>query len=121
MLAASGSQAPVLTSVTTAYLPRNLRPEIASITVHPAGTVFQRPFSTGEMEIAGFEDSTSDGRAQPQSASTPGGQSGSAPALGRLRGGQHRQASRVEGLSDFRDDDRRRHEQDFVSGARREI
>jgi hypothetical protein len=83
VLAASGSQSPVLTSVTTAYLPRNLRPEIASITVHPAGTVFQRPFSTGEMEIAGFEDNTSDGRAQPQSASAPGGQSGSAPALGR--------------------------------------
>jgi hypothetical protein len=34
---------PVLTSVTAAYLPRNLRPLIASITVHPAGTVFQRP------------------------------------------------------------------------------
>lgn len=83
VLAASGSQAPVLTSVTTAYLPRNLRPEISSITVHPAGTVFQRPFSTGEMEIAGFEDNTSDGRAQPQSASPPGLQSGSAPALGR--------------------------------------
>lgn len=83
VLAANGSLPPVLTSVTTAYLPRNLRPEISSITVHPAGTVFQRPFSTGEMEIAGFEDNTSDGRAQPQSTSAPGGQSGSAPALGR--------------------------------------
>ena len=38
----------MLTSVTAAYLPRNLRPEVASITVHPPGTVFQRPFSTGE-------------------------------------------------------------------------
>src|SRR4029078_1953947 len=56
---------------------------ISSITVHPAGAVFQRPFSTGEMEIAGFEDNTSDGRAQAQSASPAGAQWGSAPALGR--------------------------------------
>ena len=84
VLEMSGAQPPVLTSVTTAYLPRNLRPEIASITVHPAGAVFQRPFSTGEMEIAGFEDNTSDGRAQSQSAASgSGGQSGGTPALGR--------------------------------------
>jgi hypothetical protein len=70
--------------VTTAYLPRNLRPEVTSITVHPPGTVFQRPFSTGELEIAGFEDNTSDGRspAQPNqgTGSTP---PPSSPALGR--------------------------------------
>jgi len=83
VLAANGTQPPVLTSVTTAYLPRNLRPEISSITVHPAGTVFQRPFSTGELEIAGFEDNTSDGRAQSQPAAAGSGPSGSAPALGR--------------------------------------
>ena len=80
----NGSPEPVLTSVTTAYLPRNLRPTVTSITVHPPGTVFQRPFSTGELEIAGFEDNTSDGRnpsqpnASSSSAATP-----SAPALGR--------------------------------------
>ena len=80
----NGSPEPVLTSVTTAYLPRNLRPAVTSITVHPPGTVFQRPFSTGELEIAGFEDNTSDGRnpsqpnASSSSLSTP-----SAPALGR--------------------------------------
>ena len=83
VLAANGSQLPVLTSVTTAYLPRNLRPEISSITVHPAGTVFQRPFSTGELEIAGFEDNTSDGRGQGQPTAGPGAQSLSAPPLGR--------------------------------------
>jgi hypothetical protein len=82
VLTATGTTGPVLTSVTTAYLPRNLRPEISSITVHPPGTVFQRPFSTGEMEIAGFEDNTSDGRPSAQSPAS-GGQSGSAPALGR--------------------------------------
>jgi hypothetical protein len=75
---------PVLTSVTAAYLPRNLRPQVTSITVHPPGTVFQRPFSTGELEIAGFEDNTSDGRnpSQPnQAAGSP--PAPSAPALGR--------------------------------------
>ena len=77
---------PVLTSVTAAYLPRNLRPEVVSITVHPPGTVFQRPFSTGELEIAGFEDNTSDGRQPPQAGVAAGtGQppGAGAPALGR--------------------------------------
>src|SRR5204862_6034917 len=47
--------------------------------------VFQRPFSTGELEIAGFEENTSDGRG-PQTQSqqgAAGGGSGPAPALGR--------------------------------------
>ena len=81
---ATGSPGPVLTSVTTAYLPRNLRPSVTGITVHPPGTVFQRPFSTGELEIAGFEDNTSDGRS-PSQPSQPAGSTAapSAPALGR--------------------------------------
>jgi hypothetical protein len=83
-IASRAEAGPILTSVTSAYLPRNLRPEVTSITVHPPGTVFQRPFSTGELEIAGFEDNTSDGRSpsQPNQASgaTP---PPSAPALGR--------------------------------------
>lgn len=78
---------PILTSVTAAYLPRNLRPAVTSITVHPPGTVFQRPFSTGELEIAGFEDNTSDGRnpSQPNASSSSSSSSGAppAPALGR--------------------------------------
>jgi hypothetical protein len=53
---------PVLTSVTAAYRPRNIRPEVRSITVHPPGTVFLRPYSSGDTEIAGFEPGTSDGR-----------------------------------------------------------
>jgi hypothetical protein len=69
-ISSEGGEGPVLTSVTAAYLPRNLRPEVTSITVHPAGAVFQRPFSTGEMEIAGFEDNTSDGRQPTQSGSS---------------------------------------------------
>ena len=82
----AATTSPILTSVTAAYLPRNLRPELNAITVHPPGSVFQRPFSTGEMEIAGFEDNTSDGRQPVQtSAQGTGAQppTGSAPALGR--------------------------------------
>ena len=81
-LSSDGPQGPVLTSVTAAYLPRNLRPEVASITVHPPGAVFQRPFSTGELEIAGFEENTSDGR-QPTQAGAPPATPAGTPALGR--------------------------------------
>jgi hypothetical protein len=83
VITSDASTSPVLTSVTAAYLPRNLRPEIVSITVHPPGTVFQRPFSTGEMEIAGFEDNTSDGRQPSPAASSPTGLQPGAPPLGR--------------------------------------
>ena len=48
----------MLTSVTAAYLQRNISPDVASITVHPPGVVFQKPFSSGETEIAGFNDQT---------------------------------------------------------------
>jgi hypothetical protein len=74
VLMATGAS-PVLTSVTAAYLPRNLRPTIASITVHPPGTVFQKPFSSGDPEIAGYQDNT-DGRSPAQNP-------GAAPPLGR--------------------------------------
>jgi WD40 repeat protein len=85
VLTSSGESGPVLTSVTTAYLPRNLRPEVSSITVHPSGTVFQRPFSTGETELAGFDDAAADVRfaAQSAAAAASGGQPGPGPALGR--------------------------------------
>ena len=82
-LTAEAGEGPVLTSVTAAYLPRNLRPEIVSITVHPPGGVFQRPFSTGDMEIAGFEDNTSDGRPPAQSSAQGAASPPPAPALGR--------------------------------------
>jgi hypothetical protein len=79
VLTATGSDAPVLTSVIAAYLPRNSRPRVSSITIHPPGTVFQRPFPTGDPEIAGFEGETPDRRAAAQNA--PGGSN--APSLGR--------------------------------------
>jgi hypothetical protein len=83
LLSADGAPSPVLTSVTAAYLPRNLRPEVASITIHPPGTVFQRPFSSGDMEIAGFEDNTSDGRPPAQTQAVPGGPTPVPTPLGR--------------------------------------
>jgi hypothetical protein len=71
---------PVVTSVTAAYLQRNLRPVVRSITVHPPGIVFQKPFSTGDPELAGFEDqSTPDRKLAAQAAA----QAGSSSSLGR--------------------------------------
>ena len=74
---------PVLTSVTAAYLQRNLRPQVRSITVHPPGIVFQKPFTTGEPDLAGFDDQTHAG-----SQALVGGDERTAgrrqsPALGR--------------------------------------
>ena len=80
VLTGGRAEAPVLTSVTAAYLPRNLRPRITSITIHPPGTVFQRPFPT-EPEIAGFEGDTPDRRALAQSQ--PAGATSPSPTLGR--------------------------------------
>ena len=60
----AGDASPILTSVTTAYLPRNLRPEVTQITVHPPGTVFQQAFSSGDPPVAGLDNDTeSEGRA----------------------------------------------------------
>lgn len=67
--------APVLDSVTTAYLPRNRRPRVASITLHPPGTVFQQIFPA-VPGIAGFDGE----RPQPESAT---GGNGGSPTLGR--------------------------------------
>jgi sugar lactone lactonase YvrE len=73
------SEAPLLTSLTAAYLPRNARPRVTSITVHTPGTVYQRPFPTGEPEIAGFDGDTPDRRAAAQLQ----GAVGAGPNLGR--------------------------------------
>jgi hypothetical protein len=53
---------------------------VESITVHPPGTVFQKPFSTGEFEIAGFDDAQDDRRQL--AAAAQGGQT-PVPMLGR--------------------------------------
>jgi hypothetical protein len=84
-LSGSGSASPIVTSVTVAYLQRNLRPEISSITVHPPGVVFQKPFSSGDAELAGFDGAPNDRRGnQPTSQGSVGpAAASSAPALGR--------------------------------------
>jgi sugar lactone lactonase YvrE len=73
------TEAPLLTSLTAAFLPRNARPRVTSITVHTPGTVYQRPFPTGEPEIAGFDGDTPDRRAAAQLQGSAGG----GPNLGR--------------------------------------
>lgn len=73
---------PVLTSVTAAYLQRNLRPQVRSITVHPPGIVFQKPFTTGEPELAGFDDQSTPDR-KLASAAMNAQQGTGAPVLGR--------------------------------------
>jgi hypothetical protein len=75
----AGKQAsPVLTSVSAAYVQRNLRPKVTSLTVHPAGTVFQKPYPTGDPDIAGFDDQAPDRRILSAS-----GNPASSSALGR--------------------------------------
>jgi hypothetical protein len=78
---------PILTSVTAAYLQRNLRPVVDTITVHPPGTAFQKPFSTGELEIAGLDsEDAAEGRNPSSTSATSSaaaGQPAGAPALGR--------------------------------------
>jgi hypothetical protein len=81
VLSGTTNEAPLLTSVTAAYLPRNMRPRVTSITIHPAGTVFQRPFPT-DPEIAGFDGDTPDRRAAAQLSPGGAGAPG-APSLGR--------------------------------------
>jgi hypothetical protein len=74
-------EGPALTSVSAAYLQRNLRPQVRSVTVHPPGIVFQKPYGTGEPDLAGFENQTTPDRKLAQTAQTSG-QSNS-PSLGR--------------------------------------
>lgn len=47
---------PILDSIGAAYLQRNLRPVVTSITVHAPGEVFQKPISvTGDVDILGLD------------------------------------------------------------------
>lgn len=72
---------PILTSVTAAYLQRNLRPQVRSITVHPPGIVFQKPYTTGEPDLAGFEDQTIPERKMASAAANQA--ASTSPSLGR--------------------------------------
>jgi hypothetical protein len=70
VLVGARSESPLLTSVSAAYLPRNMRPRVSSITIHPPGTVFQRPFPT-DPEIAGFDGEIPDRRNAPPPTASP--------------------------------------------------
>ncbi len=77
---ASKAASPVVTSVSAAYLQRNQRPVVSGLTVHPPGVVFQKPFSTGETEIAGFRADVVERRLANQGQPSP---STGVAALGR--------------------------------------
>jgi sugar lactone lactonase YvrE len=64
-LAGRDGASPEIEALSLAYLQRNLRPRVTSITVHPPGQVFQKPISvSGEPEVLGLEtDPLEEGRA----------------------------------------------------------
>ena len=76
---AGKGEGPVVTSVNAAYLQRNQRPVVSGLVVHPPGVVFQKPFSTGETEIAGYQADVLERRLANQGQPAP---STGAPTLG---------------------------------------
>lgn len=72
------ADAPALLSVTTAYLPRNLRPEVTAVTVHPPGEAFQETFGS-DPPLAGFDRGARDGAGQGGAAAG----NAQSPTLGR--------------------------------------
>jgi len=74
---ARDSAAAQLTAVTVAYLTRNNRPAVRSVTVYPPGVVFQRPFVHEEGAVAGLDEATANARRPPGDAGPP------TPAPGR--------------------------------------
>ena len=73
---AGGGATPALFSVTAAYLPRNLAPEITQVTVHPPGRVNLRAFPT-DPPIAGLD------AARDPAAPPPAAGAAQTPTLGR--------------------------------------
>ena len=71
VLGRGGNTPANLTSVTVAYLPRNSRPVVSSLTVHPPGVVFGRPFSSDDGAIAGLDDLTAAARRPPGDTPNP--------------------------------------------------
>ncbi len=103
-LTGTATATPLVTSVTAAYLQRNLRPAVTSITLHPPGVIFQKPFSSGDTEIAGFDGITSDRRAATASAPGLPSTASSTPPLGR-RGYQKGLQTLIWKADDDNDDD----------------
>ncbi len=80
MTLAGTGESPVRTAVAAAYLQKNQRPVVSGIVVHPPGVVFQKPFSTGETEIAGYRAEAAEKRLSNQGQPPV---STAAPTLGR--------------------------------------
>ena len=82
---ATGTDGPALASLNIAYLQRNLRPRVTGITVYPPGIVFQKPYPTGEADIAGLGDVPPEARVPAFSAPLGGPTQppSAGPALGR--------------------------------------
>ena len=58
VLIGNSKRSPLLTSVTTAYLQRNIQPRVSSVSIEPPGVVFQKPYPSGDPGIAGFDGDT---------------------------------------------------------------
>jgi sugar lactone lactonase YvrE len=57
VVAGASGQTPVVDTITAAYLQKNLRPQIQTVTIHPPGEVFQKPISlSGEVDILGTDE-----------------------------------------------------------------
>jgi hypothetical protein len=77
---------PALVSVKVGYRQRNARPHVTSISVMPPGVVYQKPYPTGEADIAGFGESQADAKVPVYSlplGSAPPPSPESGPSLGR--------------------------------------
>ena len=77
---AGDAPGPALVSMSIAYLQRNLRPRVTSITVYPPGIVFQKPYPTGEADIAGLGEVPTEARVPAFSA--PLGAAAQSPSAG---------------------------------------
>jgi hypothetical protein len=65
VLTSTAASPSVLNTVTVAYLMRNTRPVVSSLTVHPPGVVFQRPYVADDAAIAGLDQSAAEARRPP--------------------------------------------------------
>ena len=75
---------PTLTSVNVAYLPRNTRPVVDSITVHPPGVAFLKPYPITDGDLAGYDGGTPEGRPSARALPPPPGAAGAMPTGRRV-------------------------------------
>lgn len=71
-----GQPSPELQSVTLAYKPHNVRPTVTSVTVLPQGTVFQKPYSSTDPDLSGFEGQSTPARRLAQAVQSSGSGAG---------------------------------------------